>query len=443
MNQKIYDWQKAKEEIDLMDYFYYRFPNFHRASNAGKSHIYVDNGNKLLRSDKYEFIKGKDGFTNYFSRHSSGAGNLIHFIKNEVAHNSDNWRNIVNEELGLFYPLLEEFKQRIEKEPIKYSKPTEEKQLVDFSAQGKLLPLNNNQLPYLTNFRQLSIDTINSPLFKNVICSYKDHLKNFYCIGIPVINEQEQTIGINRIFTYENSQYFNQKLFVAGSDNYNGFTKSNTFSDTNRFVICEGIFDAMAHFEIYRLQKTEYICSNGELGNNKLNNILRYIKTRNANEIILANDNDIRGNYFDLHIISHLIPSLKIKAFNKKFVSLSIVEGNSIYAKEVDTILNRLLLINDKVINEIKVSSGDKTMLESSDLVIFSKNSETNEIDITLPYQNEFLSLFNKFVVEIFQSKDYKITIEKSDLKDFNADLIRFKSESNRINYNNEEILKR
>lgn len=78
-----------------------------------KRKAFVDNSDSALRSDKFEFFKGKDGNQNYISRATGNAGNLIHFIKNHVVHNEPNVWKAVNKELVNYNSNLAIIKQEI------------------------------------------------------------------------------------------------------------------------------------------------------------------------------------------------------------------------------------------------------------------------------------------------------------------------------------------
>ena len=66
------DWRKALEEINLIDYFKYKYPNFFY--DQGRK-AFVDNSNPSLRTNKFVFFKGKDGYLNYIER-AGGNGSL-------------------------------------------------------------------------------------------------------------------------------------------------------------------------------------------------------------------------------------------------------------------------------------------------------------------------------------------------------------------------------
>lgn len=426
MSTKLYDWNKAIDEIDLIDYFKHKFPSFYW-DNSRKA--FIDNPDPSLRSNKFVFFKGKDGKQNYISRNTGNGGNLIHFIKNEIANRNTNWATTVNEELSNFYPLLAEIKKNITKNEYDIRQVFNNHISSEFQLTGKLLPLHEKQKDFITGHREISLTTINSPEFRNAVKTYQPFNQKYFCIGVPLVNIEESIVGVNKIFTYEKSDFFNEKRFEPGSDNRNGFSKSNKLDSTDTFIISEGIWDGMAHFEIYKPKNSEYLFSNGELGINKANAMLKYIDKREVKNIVLANDNDMKGNYFNLLILSQIIPNLKLKGATDKMISLSIVEGDKVNISKVNEMCNHFLNKNNELVQAIAENKGGKNLLEVSDLFIYSRKGATNEIEITLPLQKDFIEEFNNFLPEMFAEQEIKYKISKATTKDFNDDLKLIKSQ--------------
>lgn len=422
---KCYDWEEANKNIDLRDYITYRLPNFYisrKHTNNSTEVTLVDNDDPSLRSDKYGVFK-KNGIWLYASRHTPNGGNFVQFVKNEIA-KGENWQRILNQELERYYPVQFELREKNKHFP----EPIPSKRIgVGFQLNGKLYSLFKGSLEYITEFRKLSLNTINSPVFKDVAKSYIAQGKKSYCIGIPLINTKEEMVGLNRIFTYKESTLFNEKKFLSTSDNTYGFSKSNTLKNTEKFIICEGIWDGMAHYELNQPKNVEYIISNGELGKNKAIEILKYIEQRGVKNIEFANDNDLRGNIFDLILLNLLIPNLKLKASNPNVLAISIIAGESVISSKVEEMLNHFLSKNNELVNTIKANNGNETMLSQSDLFIFNKKNESNEIEIYLPNRKDYISDFNNFAINMF-SYPNEISISKAKSKDFNDDLKAIKA---------------
>ncbi|REC40567.1 hypothetical protein [Chryseobacterium sp. 5_R23647] len=424
-DKKYYDWDAASKNIDLRDYITYRFPNFYisqRHPVTSKSVELVDNDDPSLRTNKYG-VFFKNGVWLYNSRYTDKGGDFVQFVKNEVARGRD-WEKVINEELEKYYPVQYELREKNKHFPT----PIPSNRIgVGFQLNGKLYSLFKGSLEYITEFRKLSLNTINSPVFKDVAKSYIAQGKKSYCIGIPLINTKEEMVGLNRIFTYKESTLFNEKRFLSTSDNTYGFSKSNTLKNTEKFILCEGIWDGMAHYELNQPKNVEYIFSNGELGKDKAIEILKYIEQRGVKNIEFANDNDLRGNIFDLLLLNLLIPNLKLKASSKEVLTISIIAGESVFSSKVEEMLNHFLSKNNDLVNTIKANNGNETMLSQNDLFIFNKKNESNEIEISLPNRKDYISDFNNFAIHMF-SYPNEISISKAESKDFNDDLKTIKT---------------
>lgn len=437
---KCYDWQEADRSIDLRDYITYRLPNFYisrKHTNNATEVTFVDNDDPALRSDKYCVYK-KNGIWLYVSRHTPNAGSFVQFVKNEIA-KGENWQRILNQEIERYYPVQFQLREKNKHFP----EPIPSKRIgTGFQLNGKLYSLFKGSLEYITGFRKLSLNTVNSPVFKDVAKSYIAEGKKSYCIGIPLINTKEEMVGLNRIFTYKDSPLFNEKKFLASSDNTYGFSKSNTLKDTEKFILCEGIWDGMAHYELNQPKKVEYIFSNGELGRSKAIEILKYIEERGVKKIELANDNDLRGNIFDLILLNLLIPNLKLKATSPEVLTISIIAGESVITSKVQEMINHFLIKNNDLVNIIKENNGNETMLSKNDLFIFTKKSESNEIELSLPNRKDYITDFNNFAIQMF-SYPNEITISKANGKDFNDDLkqIKIEKQKKELDVSSENII--
>ncbi|MCD0480364.1 toprim domain-containing protein [Chryseobacterium sp. LC2016-29] len=427
-NKKFFDWNKARDEINLRDYFTYKFPNFF----LGHDKQFVDNRDPSKRSDKYDFFK-KNGVWLYKSRHSGNGGDFIEFIKKEVTKGGRNWQEVINEELEKYYPVEYEVSQRNKYLPVIDFTNTK-KDGLGFDLNGKLLPIFKMHLQYLNEFRMLSTKTINSAEFKDTVKTYNATGRKSYCIGIPLLNSSEVMIGLNRIFTFKDSELFNQKKFLPGSDNTTGFSKSNTLKNTEKIILCEGFFDGMAHYEINQPKNVEYIFSNGELGRSKSLEILKYIEERGIKKIDLANDNDLSGQRFNLIILNQLIPNLKLIAANKTAINITIIDGERVIQSKLNEMLSHFLNKNNEIVKTISENNGDEKMLKTSDLFIYSKKKDTNDIEIILPNDKHFIEEFNDFAIEMFSELGTELTISKSQGKDFNDDLKAIKSGELKLN---------
>lgn len=424
MNQKMLNWEDAISTIDLVEYFNYKFPNFYYDQSRK---AYVDNSNPQLRSDKFVFFKGKDGKQNYLSRHSGLGGNLINFIANHIVNNNNNKWEAVNQELQTFDQLLPAVKNEIKnKVSLNIKEELFNNEITDkFQLTGKFYPLHANQLNYITKEREIIASVVNSPTFKDVAKSYVSQNSNNFVIGVPLIDENKNVVGVFKNNTQTNYANAIPKSFEKGSQNQIGFSKSNDILNSKSFTLTESIWDAMAHFQLKRPDNSEYIFTNGELAQNKINSILNYAEKRGISKFNLAHDNDARGHYFDLMFINQVSPGIKMNNFGNKYISIAFKIDDNVNLKKLEKML---LLMNqlDKNTLQYIQSNFNKTdamqlIKDTNALSYFLKNE--NSYQFILPNEGKYISEFNQFSLEIFNNVKKDISIEKSISKDFNDDL--------------------
>lgn len=432
------DWQNAIKEINLVDFFRYKMPHFFYDNNRK---AFVDNLDPKLRSDKFEFFKGRDGQQNYISRATGNAGNLIHFIKNHVVTQSDNVWKQINVELASYQDNLPEIQNHLKTSENKQNYPNQiqlysNRMSEEFQVRGELLPLHEKQLAYITDFRKIKMETIKSPLFKNVLQSYKSE-SNFYSIGLPIKNIENQIVGILK--TYTNDQYdnFNVKRFEKDSNNDVGFSTSNSITDSiaskdkqgaRNLTITESVWDAMAHYEIQKPKNSDYLFTNGEVSLNKSYIIKQYYDKKAFNSLTLAMDNDKKGQQFELFILSQFIPDLNVNYVDDKYISVGInYDQNNIDSTQFKNMLRGFNKIDEENLSYLTKSVVNKDFLRKLVLqekgISFVKKEKENFYEIIVPMQKDYISLFNEQIIKIFNAISKKVNIEKSQTKDWNDDL--------------------
>lgn len=439
--QPMVDWYKAIQEIDLVDFFRYRMPNFFYDN---KRKAFVDNSDSTLRSDKFEFFKGKDGNQNYISRATGNAGNLIHFIKNHVVQNEPNVWKAVNKELVNYNSNLAIIKQEIkEREYIQNFNRDSSKELFsnsmteEFLLKGEFLPLHSHQRNYMTDFRQLSNETIDHPLFKGIVKSYKDEKENFFTIAYEIKDINNKVVGVQKTNTNPAYDNFNSKRFARGSQNDVGFVFSNPIGvdkdlqvnskqGGRNLIITESLWDAMSHFEVNQPQNSEYLSTNGELSENKAFKLKQFFDLRAFEKITLSTDNDIRGCFFDTIIISKMVPEIKINYKDKDFLSISLTindKENFVKAEKLSTKFREIDKKTLDFFNGVMPRNMAVDIINQEKAISYLKRNSKSEIEFIVPNTKEYLETFNNMSLQIFPGINKKITIHKSNSKDWNEDL--------------------
>lgn len=450
------DWQNAIKEINLVDFFRYKMPHFFYDNNRK---AFVDNLDPKLRSDKFEFFKGRDGHQNYISRATGNAGNLIHFIKNHVVTKSDNVWKEINVELASYQDNLPEIQNYLKTSENKQNYPNQiqlysNRMSEEFQVRGELLPLHEKQLAYITDFRKIKMETIKSPLFKNVLQSYKSE-SNFYSIGLPIKNIENQIVGILK--TYTNDQYdnFNVKRFEKDSNNDVGFSTSNSITDSiaskdkqgaRNLTITESVWDAMAHYELQKPKNSDYLFTNGEVSLNKSYIIKQYYDKKAFNSLTLAMDNDKKGQQFELFILSQFIPDLNVNYVDDKYISVGInYDQNNIDSTQFKNMLRGFNKIDEENLSYLTKSVVNKDFLRKLVLqekgISFVKKEKENFYEIIIPMQKDYISLFNEQIIKIFNAISKKVNIEKSQTKDWNDDLKELQLQPHLVKIKNQNKL--
>lgn len=443
-NTKMLDWNKAMNEIDFIEYFRYRMPHFYFDTHRK---AFVDNNDPSMRSDKFQFFTGKDGRQNYISRKTGNAGNLIHFIKNHVVQGEPNPWKAVNKELLDYQSNLPEIKnelnsrnyiQNITKENINQIFNNEVQD--DFIFSGKFYPLHNEQRKYLNNFRKLSDETIDNPLFKDVFKSYKGAKDQYFTLGFEIKDIDSKLVGVQKINAAKDYSNFNDKRFEQGTQNSIGFAFSNRISvdkihlqsnakqGGRNLIVTESLIDAASHFEIYQPNNAEYLSTNGELSENKAYLLKQYFEKFAFEKMTLGTDNDLRGSFFDTIILSQMSGNIKINYKDKAFFSASflLTESETKTLEKLSSLISKIKEIDIKTVDylsQVLPKDQAKEIIEKEKAISFLKRNGKNEFEFIIPMNKDYLQTFNKMTLDIFPILKNRVSIQKSQTKDWNQDL--------------------
>ncbi|MDV3950564.1 hypothetical protein CMT75_18780 [Elizabethkingia anophelis] len=436
-NQKMYSWAKALQEIDIEEYFQYKFPHFYYDSTRK---AYVDHSDPSLRTDKIVFFKGKDGFRNFISRNDSrNSGNLISLIKKLVLKNSPDWKIGVNLELENYSKILPEL-DKLQKSESKALVIHNNAEITEqYQIEGKFYPLHQLQKNYLIEDRKISESTLNSAVFKDVAKSYKRNDENFYTLAYPIIDQQKNIVGVNKINTNKDYSNYNIKRFEKNSNNSIGFTHSNFLTTSKTLITCESLIDAMSHFDL-QLNNTNievlerdnhYMISNGELSANKAFLVVKDFKNLGFKNLVLANDNDLAGSRFDLNILNALLSNIKVQYMDTLFFNVTIKITDDVNKDEFSKGINSFISINEEVttfINDMLPSDLAKKFIEDEKVIVWMNKNKPDEYEFFIPNDRDYLQVFNQTLIQSHYSISQNIKVEKSIAKDWNEDLKQSKN---------------
>jgi len=404
------NWDKIKSEIDIEQYFLFKmgssfsFDKYKQAYVSDKS----DNNGDIIRF----FYHERTGIKIYYSIVYQDSGDIIQFIKSRILINRDASPAEINRELQSYLGLGN--KNIPKKTVVQFQdiiQPKENK----FKVYGNIIPKIDQHYSYLNGHRKLSLDIIESDLFKNVFFTYQTYFHE--SLGFYLKDIKGKVIGINRIQTEEN-EFFNKKWFEKGSHNRDGFTFSNKLPGTETLSIFESIIDAISFHEIYKLESIHYCSTNGELSFRKARLIHYYFVLHHFKKIILGNDNDLAGNYFNLNITGAFIKEITRirKSTNNICIELQCVMES--------TKINILLQFFKK---------GDSTYILDDDTELpqfyFTEtlSQNINAYYFFIGNQEDSIQFFVDLLLRAWDLENI-ITIYHPINKDFNEDLIQIKT---------------
>ncbi|PQA92083.1 Toprim-like [Chryseobacterium piscicola] len=405
------NWDKIKNEVDIEQYFLFKMGSLYTFDRYKQAYVSDKNGNHgdIIRFFKHE----KTGVKMYYSIVSQDSGDIIQFIRKRILQNTDATSEEINRELKNYLGVGNiRYIPKREAGHFEVNSQPEEK---EFKVYGHIIQKIDQHYKYLTGFRKLSPKALESNLFKNIFFTYKTYSNE--SLGFYLKDINGKIVGINRIQTEEN-EFFNKKWFDRNSHNRVGFTFSDKLPDTETLSIFESTFDAISFYEIYKLKSVQYCSTNGELSFRKAQLLNDYFFKNDFKNIILGNDNDIAGNYFNLNITGTFIKEITNirKSENNVCIELQSIMNN--------TKINILLQFFKKSNN--KYSLDDKTDLPQS-YFTETLSENINVYFFIIPNELESIQFFVGLLLRAWDLERV-ITIHQPVHKDFNEDLIHYKN---------------
>jgi len=210
--------------------------------------------------------------------------------------------------------------------------------------------------------------------------------------------------------------YFNKKWFDANSKNSIGFTFSEKPEVTETLSVFESVFDAVSYCELFHPKNTQYCSSNGELSFNKAKLIKAYFTANSFQKLVLGNDNDVSGAYFNLNIAASFIDEVEQIRKTTETIILDIVSEilknwNILkqFFKKLDNVSENL---NNK---DLEMTYFTETLSQNKTKFIFIIGNTKDSIQF-----------FVGLLLKIWKLDEF-ITVHQPLNKDFNEDLIQQK----------------
>lgn len=403
------NWERVRFEIDIEQYFLFKLGHLYQFDKYKKAYI-SENGGDIIRFFKHE----QSGVKMYYSIKFQDSGDIIQFIKKRILCNENTSAKDINEEIFSFSGFSSSLKQKSQQNYSSNKKIESENSYENFVVYGNIIQNINTHKNYLCEYRKLNWEVLETPLFANIFYSYIT--QSVQTLSFDIQDIELNRVGIVRIQT-EKNEYFNKKWFEKNSRNGIGFTFSNFLPNTETLSIFESIFDAISFHEINKIENVQYCSTNGELSFRKAKFIHEYFHKKKFKRLILGNDNDLAGHFFNLNIICSFISVIKNVRKSQNNICVEIACSNE----------DRKI----KVLSSFFKKSSSKLKLEdASDLPqsFFTETLSPNSITYFFLIANSIDSI-QFFVGLLFRIWCLeKITIQIPKNKDFNEDLIQLKT---------------
>lgn len=273
---------------------------------------------------------------------------------------------------------------------------------------SKVFPIDINN--YLVKERNIPIEVLRTSLFSNRIYSTNygltEHNIKHAIFPLYDIHDQSKIVGqqIRNIAFKEQKE---EKL-KTGSNKNIGLWTSNTCEDSNKIAIFENPIDAISHFVLFPKELLTYKATIGNPSKPIIDHLAQLTKSDHQMHLVLAGDNDNKGQLFDMKFLSQILhhdtganfqcsANLKHDLFNITISELSNEQFNR-YIKNIQSVF------------------------QSDPRFTMSFTSQKNEILISTSFENNALNSLKHNLVNIF-AVNHKVSSIKSISKDFNQDL--------------------
>ena len=380
----------------------------------------------------------------YYSLTNLDKGDIIDFVRNRLHGYYLSTRDKHDEKQALnilkaFANMPEDKKIRVIKKnvpKIDHSKSAEDK-LMSYKHFSSLYNLKPLQDPTLLNLRDISNETLHSPILKD--CIYNCNAVYFKDDGSAVVNENV----VNIAFLYHNIEaievgmqtyYIDKnhkanKFFVKDSSRGNAvWITKHLKNKTKKLFIAEHSIDAISHHELNDLDPSyRYLTTGGQITENQIQ-IIQALVDKYRYNVELGNDFDKHGQRYNLDIICGLgyehFSSLK-SSLNKDFLKLDIkFHADKDINEKTIKILNAVSKVNKKLSKDFEEEQLKK------ELFSIAKNAE-NSYTINIPNRAYQLAELNNVLINQFKL-NISLKIPQS-LDDWNQDLKNSKNKDQEV----------
>lgn len=408
------DWDRVRTEVDIEQYFLYKQGSLYHFDKYKKAYVLTD---KKDNGDIIRFFKhANSGVKMYYSIVHNDSGDIIQFIRKRILQNFNASATKINQELSEFMGITYKI-DHARTEKVHFNTINAFEEAKNYTINGDIIQNIEQHYSYLLSFRKLSIEILLCDSFESVFFTYTTSTGESLAFYLKDI--EGSIVGINRIQTKDN-EYFNKKWFDKNSKNSIGFTFSNKPPITETLSIFESIFDSISFQQIFPSTTTQFMVTNGELSFKKASYIKKYYQFNSFKNLHLCNDNDLAGHYFNLCILANFIQPIQGIKKSKKNIALEVLDDQSDSSVKI---LSQFFKKSDQ-----KYELNDDSELPQS---YFTETLSKNEtlIYLMIGHSKESIQFFVGLLYRLWDLNFISIKLPVS--KDFNEDLITFKTVSN------------
>lgn len=405
------DWDRIKREVDIEQYFLFKMGSLYSFDKYKKAYVLQQNGNHgdIIRFFHHE----RSGIKMYYSIMNQDSGDIIQFIKKRILNNTSALPEEINRELRLFLGGSEKSEPQKSSE-IYFASSSEEFEPSDYEVNGDIIQNIDVHFDYLEERRKFEKSILLSGVFKTTFFSYKKD--SLLSLSYYVKDVKNTVVGIHRVFTGKGN-YYNKKWFDANSKNSKGFTFSEKPQVTETLSVFESIFDAVSYSELFQPKNTQYCSSNGELSFNKAKLIKSYFSSNGFQKLILGNDNDASGAYFNLNTVSSFIDDVEQIRKTRETIILDIVSVNPKNWNILKQFFRKLDNVSESLNNQdLEMTYFTETLSQTTTKFIFIIGNAKDSIQF-----------FVGLLLKIWKLDEF-VTVHQPLQKDFNEDLIHQKT---------------
>ncbi len=368
-------------------------------------------------------------------REESDKGNIVNFVMNRLGGfvrpntNKDDYirvAEILKEYLNLSDDQKCIYRQQISKEePVVEKNADEQFDYAQFNSQNIT---SVKSVDYLTN-RGIGKSVYTAPIFAgrivlvNPVWDFSDgrqtKVETESRVGFPLTYE-DRVVGLE-------IRYPDRKFFAQHTNREQGMWYSNFRRNVSILCVGESPIDCISHYALsndsYK-KKLCYLATMGQPSNCHYDIVLDYVKVHEIKKVLLINDNDEAGQFFNVRFICNILK--RIITISVTPPSLGRFEFEMAMSNYTQTKCKSFLKIvdsyNEKIAGECPSDESESLFPNGEKQIKHLYSLENKKLSLSLPYSVEPINMLCNFLIGLNLTK-FKLSVQHSEGKDWNEDL--------------------